>query len=119
MLTCLNFFFPDIVRMVDADWTDTLIYNFEFIDITNSFFFLFKFKIYFFKIYLEPSSTFFISPMMERTLFELSQAISAYRIVVVHAQWQYGRSAIIQTSAQLFYKNNFYQIVLVYNVIHR
>ncbi|CAF4149034.1 unnamed protein product, partial [Rotaria sp. Silwood1] len=48
-----------------------------------------------------PSSTFIISPMMERTLFQLTQAISAYRIGVVHAPLQYGRSTVIQTLAQL------------------
>ncbi len=40
---------------------------------------------------------------MERTLFQLTQAISAYRIDVVHAQTQNGRSAIIQTSIQVFF----------------
>jgi len=39
---------------------------------------------------------------MERTLFQLTQAICAYRIGVVHATSQYGRSAIIQTLAQVF-----------------
>lgn len=39
--------------------------------------------------------------MMERTLFELTQAISAYRIGVIHAPSQYGRSTIIQTLAQV------------------
>jgi hypothetical protein len=39
--------------------------------------------------------------MMERTLFQLTQAISAYRIGVIHAPSQYGRSAIIQTLAQV------------------
>ncbi|CAF4642114.1 unnamed protein product, partial [Rotaria sp. Silwood2] len=51
--------------------------------------------------FIEPSSTFIISPMMERTLFQLTQAICAYRIGVVHAPSQYGRSAVIQTLAQL------------------
>ncbi|CAF4982781.1 unnamed protein product, partial [Rotaria sp. Silwood1] len=51
--------------------------------------------------FIEPSSTFIISPMMERTLFQLTQAISAYRIGVVHAPLQYGRSTVIQTLAQL------------------
>ncbi len=57
---------------------------------------------FFFKINLEPSSTFIISPLMERTLLQLTHAISAYRIDVVHAQSQNGRSAIIQTSIQVF-----------------
>ncbi|CAF1556278.1 unnamed protein product, partial [Rotaria sordida] len=61
-------------------FSNRILYNFEFI---------------------EPSSTFIISPMMERTLFELTQAISAYRIGVVHAPSQYGKSAVIQTLAQL------------------
>ena len=39
---------------------------------------------------------------MERTLFQLTQAVCAYRIGVVHASSQYGRSAIIQTLAQIF-----------------
>ncbi|CAF3428145.1 unnamed protein product [Rotaria socialis] len=51
--------------------------------------------------FIEPSSTFVISPMMERTIFQLTQAICAYRIGVVHAPAQYGRSTIIQTLAQL------------------
>ncbi len=38
---------------------------------------------------------------MERTLFQLTQAISAYRIGVVHAPSQYGRSAVIHTLAQV------------------
>jgi hypothetical protein len=54
------------------------------------------------KINLEPSTTFIISPMMERTLFQLTQAVCAYRIGVVHASPQYGRSAIVQTLAQVF-----------------
>ncbi|CAF1088574.1 unnamed protein product [Rotaria sordida] len=61
-------------------FSNRILYNFEFI---------------------EASSTFIISPMMERTLFELTQAISAYRIGVVHAPSQYGKSAVIQTLAQL------------------
>jgi hypothetical protein len=52
--------------------------------------------------FLEPSSTFIISPMMERTLFQLTQAITAYRIGVIHAPSQYGRSTVIQTLAQVF-----------------
>jgi hypothetical protein len=40
--------------------------------------------------------------MMERTLFQLTQAISAYRIGVIHAPSQYGRSAVIQTLAMVF-----------------
>ncbi|UJR29306.1 hypothetical protein I4U23_010520 [Adineta vaga] len=51
--------------------------------------------------YIEPSSTFIISPLMERTLFQLTQAISSYRIGVLHAKPQYGRSTIIETLAQL------------------
>jgi hypothetical protein len=39
--------------------------------------------------------------MMERTLFQLTEAICAYRIGVVHAPSQYGRSTIIQTLAQV------------------
>jgi hypothetical protein len=39
--------------------------------------------------------------MMERTLFQLTQAISAYRIGVIHAPSQYGRSSVIQTLAQV------------------
>jgi hypothetical protein len=50
---------------------------------------------------LEPSPTFVISPMMERTLFQLTEAISAYRIGVVHAPVQYGRSTVIQTLVQV------------------
>lgn len=38
---------------------------------------------------------------MERTLFQLTQAISAYRIGVIHASPQYGRSTIIQNLAQV------------------
>lgn len=39
--------------------------------------------------------------MMERTLFELTQAITSYRIGIIHASSQYGRSSIIQTLAQV------------------
>jgi hypothetical protein len=44
--------------------------------------------------------------MMERTLFQLTQAVSAYRIGVVHAPSQYGRSSIVQTLSQVdsFYR---------------
>jgi len=38
---------------------------------------------------------------MERTLFQLTQAICAYRIGVVHAPSQYGRSSTVQTLAQV------------------
>ncbi len=38
---------------------------------------------------------------MERTLFQLTQAICAYRIGVVHAPSQYGRSSVIHTLAQV------------------
>ncbi|CAF1514427.1 unnamed protein product, partial [Adineta ricciae] len=51
--------------------------------------------------YIEPSSTFIISPLMERTLFQLTQAVCAYRIGVLHAKPQSGRLTTIQTLAQL------------------
>ena len=41
---------------------------------------------------------------MERTLFQLTQAICAYRIGVVHALPQYGRTTIIQTLAQVNFR---------------
>ncbi|CAF1139632.1 unnamed protein product [Adineta steineri] len=58
-------------------------------------------RIYYNFEYMEPSSTFIISPLMERTLFQLTQAICNYRIGVVHAPPQYGRSSSIHTLAQL------------------
>ena len=47
------------------------------------------------------SSTFVISPMMERTIFQLSQSISAFRIGLLHGPSQYGRSAIVQCLSQV------------------
>ena len=38
---------------------------------------------------------------MERTLFQLTQAVCAYRIGVVHALPRYGRTTIIQTLTQV------------------
>jgi hypothetical protein len=83
-----------------------ILFNFliEFIIILNLLvfnLFLVFFSFFLLKINLEPSSTFIISPMIERTLFQLTQAIFAYRIGVIHAPSQYGRSMVIQILSQV------------------
>lgn len=51
---------------------------------------------------LDMSTTFVISPMMERTIFQLSQSICAFRIGLLHSPCEYGRSSIVQCLSQVY-----------------